>query len=267
MVFLAGLVVGVLVGAGVAALFAWTRLGRVRRAERRARDSERLAVLGGLAGGLAHEIKNPLSTLNINLQLLEEDLQRAGESGNGRHMMRLATLRREVRRLEEVLDDFLRYARPHELDLQPVDLNALLDEMLDFVTPEATQSGVRISRGFAPDLGTLRVDAARLKQAFLNIVINAKQAMRTGGELMVRTRRVRRGIEIDFIDTGTGIAPDDLPRIWDVYFSTKEKGTGLGLPTARRIVEEHGGSIGVHSEPGKGTCFTVFLPVSERTGR
>jgi two-component system, NtrC family, sensor histidine kinase HydH len=263
--FAAGLVVGVLLGAGAAALFAWSRLGRVRRAERRARDAERLAVLGGLAGGLAHEIKNPLSTLNINLQLLEEDLQRAGESGSGKHMMRLATLRREVRRLEEVLEDFLRYARPHALDLKPVDLGALLDEMLDFVTPEATQSGVRISRAFAPGLGTVRVDSSRLKQAFLNIVINAKQAMPKGGELMVRTRGASRpaGIEIDFIDTGVGIAPGDLARIWDVYYSTKEKGTGLGLPTARRIVEEHGGTIRVHSEVGKGTCFTLFLPVGE----
>jgi signal transduction histidine kinase len=262
--FAAGLVVGVLLGAGAAALFAWSRLGRVRRAERRARDAERLAVLGGLAGGLAHEIKNPLSTLNINLQLLEEDLERAHDASNGKYLMRLRTLRREVRRLEEVLEDFLRYARPHELKLESADVNRLLDEMLDFVTPEATQSGVRISRAFAGDLGAVRVDSAQLKQAFLNIVINAKQAMPSGGELMVRTRRVSRpaGIEVDFTDTGVGIPPEDLLRIWDVYFSTKEKGTGLGLPPARRIVEEHGGSIRVHSEVGKGTCFTVFLPVA-----
>jgi signal transduction histidine kinase len=257
-----GLIVGLLLGAGAAALLAWRRLGRVRRAERRARDSERLASLGTLAGGLAHEIKNPLSTLNINLQLLEEDLRRAGEDPKGRYLMRLGTLRREVRRLEEVLDDFLRYARPHELKTEAVDLNGILDEMLDFVSPEVTQSGVRISRAFAPDLKPCRIDAGRLKQAFLNIVINAKQAMSAGGELIVRTRNVSRpvGIEIDFIDTGAGIAPENLPRIWDAYYSTKDKGTGLGLPTARRIIEEHGGTIRVHSDVGKGTCFTVFLP-------
>ena len=256
----AGFVVGIVVGALVAGVVAWRRLRRMRDVERRARDAGRLATLGALAGGLAHEIKNPLSTLSINLQLLEEDLQRAGEHAGGKCLARIATLRREVRRLEEVLEDFLRYARPHELKLVPADVNRLLDEMLDFVSPEATQSGVRISRGFAPGLPPVRIDAAVLKQAFLNIVINAKQAMPTGGELMVRTRPARKGIEIDFIDTGVGIPAENLPRIWDVYFSTKQKGTGLGLPTARRIIEEHGGTVRVHSEVGKGTCFTVFLP-------
>ena len=261
--FWLGLIAGVVLGAGVGVLVFWRRLARVREAERRAREAERLAYLGSLAGGLAHEIKNPLSTLGINVQLLEEDLQRAGEKPGGKHLSRLDVLHREVRRLEEVLDDFLRYARRHELDLKEEDLNEVLGEMLDFMAPEATQTGVRISRGFAPDLRKCRVDAGRLKQGLLNILINAKQAMPRGGELIVRTRNVRGGIEIDFTDTGTGIKPLDLPRIWDVYFSTKERGTGLGLPTARRIVEEHDGRISVHTELGKGTCFTVFLPVKE----
>lgn len=260
-----GLVAGIAIGALAAGLVAWRRLRHMRDVERRAREADRMATLGGLAGGLAHEIKNPLSTMSINLQLLDEDLRHLPEGGAGKLLMRVGTLRREVRRLEEVLEDFLRYARPHELKLEPLDVNRLLDEMLDFVTPEATQTGVRISRGFTPGLHPVRIDAARLKQAFLNIVINAKQAMPSGGELMVRTRAVSRpaGIEIDFIDTGSGISPDHLPRIWDVYFSTKERGTGLGLPTARRIIEEHGGSVRVHSEVGKGTSFTVFLPAGE----
>jgi signal transduction histidine kinase len=105
------------------------------------------------------------------------------------------------------------------------------------------------------------VDAGRLKQAFLNLLINARQATSEGGEIIVRTRNVPGGIEIDFIDTGTGISDKDLPHIWDVYYSTKPTGTGLGLPTARKIVEEHGGSIRMDTQVGKGTCFTVFLPV------
>jgi signal transduction histidine kinase len=168
-----------------------------------------------------------------------------------------------VRRLEEVLDDFFRYARKHHLDLKLQNVNDILDEMLDFVTPEVTRSGVRITRGLAPDLTSCPVDAGRLKQAFLNIVINAKQATPQGGELIVRTRNVRRGIEIEFIDTGTGISDQDLPHIWDVYYSTKPTGTGLGLPTARKIVEEHGGTIRVDTQVGKGTCFTILLPAQE----
>jgi signal transduction histidine kinase len=263
MFFWWGLAAGIVVGVCVGALAFRERLARVREAERRALDAERLASLGSLAGGLAHEIKNPLSTLNINLQLLEEDLRRAGGEDSGKLLARIGVLRREVRRLEEVLEDFLRYARPGALDLKPQDMGVMLNEMLDFLSPEATKTGVRISRGFAPDLRTVLADAGRLKQALLNIIINAKQAMAGGGELMVRARNVHHGVEIDFIDTGIGIEPENLARIWDVYFSTKDKGTGLGLPTARRIVEEHGGSIRVHSEVGKGTCFTVFLPAKE----
>lgn len=261
--FWGGLVVGLLVGALAAVVYFRKVPERVRRAERRARESERLAYLGSLAGGLAHEIKNPLSTLHVNLQLLEEDLGSMGEAESGRYTSRMNVLRREVRRLEEVLEDFLRYARRHQLELKSENVNDILDEILDFITPEASQVGVGITRGLAADLRRCLVDAGRLKQAFLNVLINAKQAMPDGGELIVTTKNVPRGIEIEFIDTGTGISDEDLPRIWDVYYSSKQGGTGLGLPTARRIVEEHEGTVRVDTQLGKGTRFTVFLPAQE----
>jgi signal transduction histidine kinase len=261
--FLAGLAAGVVAAILAGAFYHRKVLRRMRAAERKLLDSERLAYLGSLAGGLAHEIKNPLSTLHLNMELLEEDLsQEAGEKGS-RHASRLKVMHREVKRLEEVLEDFLRYARRHQLELKPEDLNAVLAETLDFVTPEAEQGGVRISRGFAADLAPVAIDAGRLKQAFLNIIINARQAMPEGGELIVQTRNVPGGVEVSFIDTGTGIGPEDLDRIWDVYYSSKKTGTGLGLPTARRIVEEHEGRIRVETQMGKGSCFTVFLPAEQ----
>jgi signal transduction histidine kinase len=261
--FWAGLSAGLVVGAAGAVFYARRMLKRVRQVERRALDSERLAYVGSLAAGLAHEIKTPLSTLLINLQLLDEDLQKPGAANPQRHVGRTAVLRREVKRLEEVLDDFFRYARKHHLDLKLQNVNDVLDEMLDFVTPEVTRSGIRITRGLSGDLSLCQVDAGRLKQAFLNVLINAKQATPEGGEIIVRTRNVQGGVEIDFIDTGTGISDKDLPHIWDVYYSTKPTGTGLGLPTARKIVEEHGGAVRVNTQVGKGTCFTIFLPVEE----
>jgi signal transduction histidine kinase len=259
--FWVGLAAGLVVGGALAVLYARRMLERVRQAERRGLDSERLAYLGSLASGLAHTIKTPLSTLQINLQLLEEDVQKPGGGNPQRYSGRIAVLRREVRRLEEVLEDFFRYARKHRLEVKLQSVNDVLEETVDFVTPEATRGGIRMTQGLAPDLAPSRVDAGRLKQAFLNILINARQATSEGGEIIVRTRNVPGGIEIDFIDTGTGISDKDLPHIWDVYYSTKPTGTGLGLPTARKIVEEHGGSIRMDTQVGKGTCFTVFLPV------
>jgi len=261
--FWIGLVCGALAGMAAAIVYRRRTSARGARAKPPAGESGSLAYLGSLAGGLAHEIKNPLSTLHINLQLLEEDLKASGEQHAKRHLSRLAVLRREVRRLEEVLEDFLRYARGHQLQLRPANVNDVLDEIMDFVTPEVSQSDIRITRGLTSDLRRCLIDADRLKQAFLNIVINAKQAMPNGGELIVRSRNVPDGIEIEFIDTGTGISDEDLPHIWDVYYSSKRTGTGLGLPTARRIVEEHKGTIRVHTEVGKGSCFTVFLPAEE----
>ena len=255
-----GLVVGLAVGVAGGLIYFLKALAKLRKAERRARESERLAYLGSLAGGLAHEIKNPLSTLHMNLQLLDEDLRKSGGKHARRDLSRIAALRGEVRRLEEVLEDFLRYARRHQLELKKRNVNEILREILDFVTPEASQGDVRISRGLEPELDSCMIDAGRLKQAFLNIVINARQAMPDGGELIVHTKTVPNGVQIEFIDTGTGISEEDLPRVWDVYFSSKQTGTGLGLPTARRIIQEHGGSIRLDTEVGKGTCFTVFLP-------
>jgi len=258
--------VGLVVAAGVGAVSVWLYCRaadrRMQHLRDRSRQNARLAYLGSLAGGLAHEIKNPLSTININLELLEEDLEK-NQGNPTRIRTRLEGLRREVKRLQEVLDDFLRFAHGYQLHLAEEWVNGLVDEVLDFVSPETQQKKINIIKGFEQDLRSCELDRNLIKQAFLNIIINAQQAMPEGGDLMVRTAGEDEHVRVEFTDTGTGISPENLSRVWDVYFSTKKGGTGLGLPTARRIIEEHSGTIQVHSELDKGTVFTVRLPVKQ----
>lgn len=239
-------------------------IDKTRELEKRAMHSERLAFVGTLAGGLAHEIKNPLSTLSINLQLLMEDVQSiAGENSKKVHM-KIQSLQREVQRLEEILNDFLRFARGQKLELEDCDMNEVLDEVVDFVTPEIKQKKILILKSYDAGLPRCRIDSNLIKQAILNVIINAEQAMEHGGELMIRTSANKKYIQIDITDTGTGIPKEIMDKIFQVYFSTKKTGTGLGLPTAKRIIEEHKGMISVQSEEGKGTNFSIQLPIDLR---
>jgi signal transduction histidine kinase len=222
---------------------------------------DRLAFLGSLASGLAHEIKNPLSTMTITLGLLREDFENS-ESPRDRGVRRkIHLLEAEVTRLEHILQDFLQFAGGHAVRPELVSVNGWLGELLDFFEPSLTESKIRLVRRLAPKLPAVLVDRELMKQAILNLLTNAKQAMPKGGELTVRTWSSGDRVRIDVSDTGEGIRRDVLPRIWEVYYSTKEHGTGLGLPTVRRIVAEHGGETSVESRPGRGACFTVFLPV------
>lgn len=227
--------------------------------ERGGAPDKRLAYLGTLAGGLAHEIKNPLSTISINLALLREDL--GADASQARHLKRIRLLEREVGRLEGIVQDFLRLTRGLDLHPEPTDLNGLLGELLEFIEPEAKKERVAIRQSLDPSLPRVTLDRQAFRQVFVNLLVNARQAMPSGGELIVRTLAEGADVLVEVTDTGVGMSADVLARCFDAYFSTKKGGTGLGLPTARRIVEEHSGSIGVWSEPGKGTKFTVRLPV------
>ena len=241
-------------------------LVRSRRRRRRAgysppsRDPRRLAELETVAAGLAHEIRNPLSILNLNLGLLAEDLAGLDDNRASGRQKKVDALRAEAKRLEGVLNDFLRYARGGALELGDVSLNDLVDEVLDFTGAEAAAHGIHVRRGLADGLPPIRADADRLKQAVLNVVLNAHEAMPDGGELMVETRPDDDGVSLAVTDTGKGIAPEDLSRVFEVYHSTKPGGTGLGLATTRRIIEGHGGTISVASDPGRGTRFVIRLP-------
>ncbi len=222
-----------------------------------------LAFLGAVAGGLVHEIRNPLSTLSLNLQLMEEEVADEGGPRAPRLLDRIGTLRREITRLEDILNDFLRYAGMRRLDLAEVDLNRVIEETVGFFAPEC--SSVKVDLAFYPDprLPLIRLDERLVKQALMNLLINALQAMegRAGGQIFVRTRLEGERARVDVIDGGSGIPEDIRERVWDVYFSSKQGGTGLGLPTARRIAEEHGGSLAFVTEVGKGTDFVLLLPL------
>jgi signal transduction histidine kinase len=238
-------------------------LARVRAAVRRRRarlqSVQRLAQLGTLTGGLAHEIKNPLSTVLLNLQLLQEDLDTT-DPAYSRLVARLNTVNREASRLRDILDDFLRFAGKIELRREKVDLNNLLEELVDFFAPQAQLNRVQLR--FKPCAAPLvvHVDPRLIKQTILNLMINALQAMPTGGELILSAAAAGNEAVVDVIDTGSGIPPDALDKIFHAYYSTKRGGTGLGLAMAQRIVQEHGGKLTVSSEPGKGSDFTLRLP-------
>ncbi len=234
------------------------------------RANEEVAFLSRLAGGLAHEIKNPLSTMAINLALLEEDWQLAAaqrEEGpeptprEARSWRRIQTLKREVQRLEHILEDFLHYARGGEVNRRPAELSRIVREVLEFVEPEHEQRGIRHHVELPLKLPLVLVDEAQIKQALVNLFLNSAQAMPEGGELIVRVRRIRNHVELTVTDTGVGMSPDQVDRCFDVYFSTKKGGTGLGLATTRRIVEQHGGTIAVVSEQARGTSFSITLPL------
>lgn len=234
---------------------------RFVRLERRAQQAERLAELGTLTGGLAHEIKNPLSTVQLNLQLLQEDLD-PHNPAYGRVVSRLATVQRETARLKDILDDFLKYAGKIELERRPVEVNRLLEELVDFFAPQAQLQRVRLRLKRSADEVVMEADPRLLKQAVLNLMLNAVQAMgEQGGELILSAGREDGQVRIDVIDTGGGITPEVQERIFDAYYSTKKGGTGLGLAMTRRIVQEHGGRVALTSEPGKGSDFTLYLPV------
>ncbi len=248
---------------------------RAREAERRARRAERLAELGSMTSGLAHEIKNPLSTVLLNAQLLREGVADAAldEEERDRFLRRIDALVRECQRLRGILEDFLRFAGRMRLSREDVAVSALVEEMTDFFLPQARQAGVTLRSQLPAAPVRAAVDPDLLKQAVLNLMINAVQAMegmtpaeagdgRAPRELMLRLVEPDEGgvIRLHVIDTGPGIEPERLEEIFRPYVSARRGGTGLGLPTARRIVEEHGGRMRAFSEPGRGSDFVIELP-------
>ncbi len=277
--FVIGLVVGVLLTLGASWQFARRYISRIRSAERRARAAEQMAEIGAMTGGLAHEIKNPLSTIGLNVQLLIESMEdlEIPDAERTRLLNRMRGLGREVDRLRGILTDFLEFAGKVHSDPRPTDLNVLVDELIDFYRPEAERQGVRVRAEFDPRPLIASIDPKLIKQAVLNLMLNATQAMasmnQSGasldraavlGELILRTSRQRDAEgemvgTIGVIDTGPGMSAEMLGKIFQPYFTTKSGGSGLGLPAARRLVEEHGGRLEVHSEVGKGTSFGVHL--------
>lgn len=248
------------------------QLARVRDLEERLRRADRLAALGTMAAGIAHDIRNPLTSILIFSQLmsLHHDDPDVREKFN-------RVVPRELERVQAVIEDMMELARPVTMHREPVNFNELLTQVVELYESQASAQSVKIAREYQADLPFCMADRKRLHRCFSNIVSNAIQAMPSGGDLSVRTRQASMtllpsaerpdpqpepALQVTIADTGQGIPADRLSRIFDPFFTTKEKGMGLGMAITHRIIEDHKGTIDVRSEEGLGTTFTVHLPLS-----
>jgi signal transduction histidine kinase len=216
--------------------------------------SRKLAALSRLTAGIAHEIKNPLNATMIHLELLKMKSASTPEA-----LEHLSIIASQVRRLDEVVQGLLKFTRPEDLRLEPVYLSQLLSDLMPIITAEAG-SRVDVRLDVPPDLPPAQADPRLLSQAFLNLALNACQAMPDGGRLRIAARaKPGRWLEVEFTDTGIGIPAEDLPRIFDLYFTRKAQGSGIGLSLVYRTIQLHDGDIDVESIPGRGTTFTLQL--------
>jgi len=231
--------------------------------------AETYAEFAALVGALAHEIRNPLSTIRLNMELLAEDFENTDPDSptkqrDRRAKAKIELVRQECDRLQKLLGDFLDFARQESLNLEPGSLNEELGQLLDFFTPQTHDAGVEIVRYLDPELPKVRLDRETFRSAMLNLLINAVQAMEAGGQLVVRSRPSGLGVVIELIDTGSGMDAETLAKAFRAFYTTKQGGSGLGLPTARKIIEAHGGTIDIESAPGRGTKVAIWLPAPPR---
>lgn len=224
----------------------------------------RYEELAELAGSLAHEIKNPLSVIHMNIDLLSEDIQEIDSPISRRSLDRVDIVRGQCERMEALLRDFLRYTRLRDIDLVPGSLNDQVGTVLRAYQAQADADGIDVEQYLDPDLPAILLHSDSLQAALMNLVKNALEAMEQGGQLMVRTYPTRKSVALDLIDTGRGVDDNTVLHMFEPFYSTKEGGSGLGLPTARKIIEAHGGRISVQSEVGRGTKFMLEFPVPKR---
>ncbi len=238
-----------------------------RRLNAEQMESHRINALTLLAAGVAHELGNPLNSLHIHLQILERKLRQRGEKDSGALLKPLAVARDEIRRLDLIVTQFLRAIRPTQPTLRPENLNDLVEESLLFFSEEARARKLRIVEQYDGQVPQVPLDRDQIKQALYNVLKNAFQAMNDGGLLEVVTRKEDDRVLVTFRDNGVGIAGDSMQRLFEPYYSTKERGTGLGLLIVRRIIREHGGEISLQSEEDQGTEVSISLPLGVERAR
>ncbi len=236
---------------------------RARGKSPRAVDSQS-PLVESIAAGIAHEVRNPLNALQINLGILEQELSEIVPDRNSHVFEVLAKIAGELRSLDDFVSEFLRFARPPRLSLETVAVRSLLADLTTFIGPECTRKGVVLSLVVEGGPETIVADGFQLKHAVLNLVLNALQATPDSGKVVIAVSGDPDGLVIDVRDTGEGMADAVLPRVFDAFFTTREGGTGLGLPITRRIVEAHGGTVSITSREGEGTVATLWLPARPR---
>jgi two-component system, sporulation sensor kinase E len=238
-----------------------------RRREAQLRRAESLASLTTLAAGVAHEIKNPLGSISIHIQLIRKALQGKAEVPASFLERHLGVVDEEIDRLNKIVVDFLFAVRPMDVQLREGDPGKLISELADFIGPEAEKVGVLVETVVDEGLPLVALDERLMKQALLNLVKNALASMPGGGKLRLAAELAEDEVRLSVEDTGMGISEEDLPKIFEPYFTTKENGTGLGLTITFKIVREHDGEISVASRPGQGSSFTINLPVPQKERR
>jgi two-component system sensor histidine kinase HydH len=234
-------------------------LGEVRRLQDEIRRKEKLAAIGGLAAGVAHEIRNPLSSIKGIASYFKSKYDKNSDDQEAAGVMI-----QEVDRLNRVISELLEFARPTKLNLKSTDVNDLLEHSVRLIQQEAATKGITIKLNLSQKQLVADMDSDRFSQCLLNLYLNALQAMDTGGRLTIENSLTEeRLIKIEIKDTGSGISSEDLNKIFDPYFTTKTKGTGLGLAIVHNIVDAHNGQIKVRSVAGQGTTFTIIIPVKK----
>ena len=238
----------------------------IKRMEREIYQAEKMTALGRLAASVAHEVRNPLGAVTLQLALLEEDATEMPEPDRTRILRRMNIANSEIKRLDRIVENFLRFSRAPQVLFERISLNDVVRRVFELVTPEAREQDVRLDLDLAEGLPSIEGDEGQLAQAILNITVNAFHAIQGQGKVSAVTRMDEDGtISLAIQDDGAGISEVDIDRVFEFYYTTKDEGTGLGLSIAQRIIYEHKGRIDVQSQQGYGATFVIHLPPARKT--